>query len=389
MKKVMSGKSALLLGGAVILLALVIGWLSLSGDDAQAAGQEESAPKAQPVSVVEVAPQARQLTVKATGITQAYWETPVSAAIAGRVQNIPDHLEPGTLVEKGQLLAQLQNVDYQAAVDNAASQRSSAQLNLATEQYKQTVILKTASEPLKTPYARHEPQVAAAKLAEKAAESALDNARQRLNDTSVRASFPAIILSRTVTPGRWVQAGTELFTIASSQSLDVMVELSRERWQRLGHLASGAQAEVVTQAGQHWPAVVRYLSPVRDQTTRQRSLVLKVDKPYDSVSPLLPGQLVTAHFVGRTLKDVWKLPASSLTKDGQVWVVDQQRHLKKLAVKKLSETESAVWVRRPEAFKHTVQVVLYPLGSMLEGQTVTPQVVSVEADEKQVQEQVQ
>ena len=381
MKKIMSGKSALLLGGATALLALVIGWVSFSGgNETSVEPVEKPAPPAQPVSVVQVAPQTRQSTVKTTGITEAYWKTPVSASVAGRVLNIPDHLDPGTLITQGQLLAQLQKVDYQAAVDNAASKLADAQLNLAKEQRQQTVILKTASKALKTPYARHEPQVAAAQLAEQAAESVLANAQQQLNDTSVRAAFPSIILSRTVTPGRWVQAGTELFTVASSESLDVKVELPQELWQRLGRLSKGTKVEVVTQAGKHWPASVRYFSPVRDQTTRQRSLVLKVDKPYSSNSPLLPDQLVTAQFNGRTLDNVWQLPTSSLTKDGQIWLVDEHNQLKKAVVNKVGETESVVWARLPKALSHSVQVVLYPLSSMLEGQVVQPQVVATGND---------
>ncbi|MGY0217317.1 efflux RND transporter periplasmic adaptor subunit [Endozoicomonadaceae bacterium StTr2] len=371
MKQTSRTRNYLWLIVSVVLLVVVICGLLLAGKSHENSVSKQNR-ELLPVTVIHAVPESKQLTVKATGVTEAFWSTPVVTSVSGRVENLPADLEPGKLIAKGTLLVQQQQVDYQAAVDAASSRLAAAHLNYVTARHKQTVALNTANARLKTPYARHEPQVAAAELEENAARSALNNARQKLEDTRINAPFDAIILSRRVTPEQWLQAGAEVFQIASSEWVDVRVELSGEVWRRLGDIQPGTPAQVITLTGARWPAEVRYLSPVRDQKTRQRSLVLKVARPYQGAAQLLPDQQITALFSGRSFASVLELPSSVLTDDGQIWRVDQQNLLRQTAVETLYEDAETVWVRIPEASAQQLQVVRYPLSSMLEGQEVKP-----------------
>ncbi|WP_062266766.1 efflux RND transporter periplasmic adaptor subunit [Endozoicomonas arenosclerae] len=357
---------------SLIFLVIITGWLFLGSNEPS--DYEEDSLALLPVSVVQITPGKQTLTVKTQGITEPYWPTAVTAAVSGRMENLPEGLEPGVLLEQGQLLAQLLPVTYQAELDAAASREATARLELAREKHEQTVARKTSGQ-LKTPYARRDLQVAAAELSLKAAGSALENARQQLADTRISAPFSAVILEKKATPGQWVQAGEVLFQLASSQSVDIRVELSTKLWSRLGDLKPGRQAQVFTDSGVSWQAAVRYLSPVRDQRTRQRSLVLSVSQPYSGEKQLLPDQQVTVSFQGQEMESVLDIPASALTEDGYIWMLNGSNELERKQVQQLYEDESRAWVRLPENADsdESVKLIIYPLSSMLEGQRVQPE----------------
>ena len=282
-----SGRHGVWLVGAVSLLAATLGWLSMASVEPEQAKPVAAA--LLPVTVAELSPDTRQLTVSSSGITAAHWPTAVVAAVSGRVASMDTALEPGTLINKGQVLAQLDSIGYLAEVDAAASRLAAAESSLARVLHEQSVALKTSGQRLHTPYARREPQVAAARQERKAAASALEDARRQLNDTRIMAPFNAIVLERKITPGQWLQPGEQAFTVAARDSVDVRVELPAMLWQRMGEVKTGVQAQVETPSGAVWPASIRYINPVRDQHTRQRSLVLKVDNPY--------GETISAYYL--------------------------------------------------------------------------------------------
>ncbi|MGI9273543.1 MAG: efflux RND transporter periplasmic adaptor subunit [Endozoicomonas sp.] len=353
-------------------LVLALAWLMLPDEQKQPDSPRE--PDFLPVTVVQLSPVSDTVSVASPGITQARWPTPVVAAVAGRVVELPDNLKPGVMVSRNQLLTRIQAVNYQAELDRAASRLAEAELALARARHEQTVALQIPRAKALTPLARHEPQVNAAEAETRAATSDLQQARQQLHDTEVRAPFPAIILEQKVTPAKWVQPGEELFLIADSRSIDVRVELPADLWARLGEVYPGLPARVQNRQGTVLPAKVRYLSPTRDEKTRQRSLVLKVAAPYQGDQPLLPDQQVQVIFPGKEYAHVFPVPASSVTDDGLVWTIDEQNRLQPEAVISLHNPDNEValvqFVKQPDVDR---RIVLYPLGSMLKGQKVTPE----------------
>ncbi len=360
---------------SLLSLLGVMTWVFSAEEPSPVVTQE---PRLLPVTVVEVFPQPRRLTVSASGLTEARWPSTVIAAVPGRIESLSDALEPSELINTGQLLVKQQDVVYQSDIDAAASRVSQAAMNLSREKHEQTIALRSSAR-LQTPFARHEPQVEAATLELKAAKSALANARQRLADTRITSPYEAIILERMATPGQWAQAGETLFRIADSSFIDVRVPLPSRLWNRLESPSPGIEAKVKTAAGNEWPATIRYLSPMRDKQTRQRSLILTVEKPYHQVPQLLPDQQVTATFTGKELADVVVAPVSVLTPDGYVWAVDEQNRLRKTEAQRIFEDDDEVWLRVQSAPDTRLRLVRFPLSSMMAGQAVSPKTEAVEA----------
>lgn len=356
---------------SVVLLFLVIAWITSTPE-------QEDLEAQQPVSLLPVTfarftADTQQLTLSVSGLTQPRWPTHLTAAVGGRLATLNIQVEPGALVNKGQVLAEISPAAYQANVDAAASRLADAQLNLERNLHEQTVA-KTSGGNIKSPFGRYEPQVAAANQAVKAAQSALVEAKQRLNDTQITAPFDAIVLKRFVTPAQWIQPGEQLFQLAAQSSIDIKVELSEKEWRKLS-LNNDMQGTTILSIDEKWPANVRYISPVRDPNTRQRSLVLKVDDPYrpqNSNQALLPDTQVSVIFSGNFENHVFICPSSALTEDGAIWTIDENNQLNLEEIELLEQTASKVTVRFKIDPAQTRNVVLYPLGSMLEGQTISP-----------------
>lgn len=320
-----------------------------------------------PVSVVKVKPGSTHVTYQTTGITMPRWLTEVAAAVDGRVEILPTPIEPGSLLPEGKTLVHLMDIFYRAELAAAQARLAASELELSQAKREQSIVKKDAV----TAFGRREPHIKAAKANLNAAQAALASARQRLQDTVITAPFPAIVIKRLVSPGQWVSTGDQLFQLAASDSVDIEVQLAASVWDRLGDMTTGINATVTTPSGKNWSADLRYLSPVMDPATRQRSLLLKVKNPYQSKPPLLPDQQVNVSFQGQEMSNVVSAPATVLTEDGKVWTVQQNKlHLE--SVELLDEQPESVSFRFADQPGHERLLVRYPLGIMLEGQAVSP-----------------
>ncbi|BFM17081.1 efflux RND transporter periplasmic adaptor subunit [Maricurvus nonylphenolicus] len=326
-----------------------------------------------PVTVVSVSPSIRPLSIQATGITASRWQVDITATIDGQVVNLPEAIDVGAKVSGQSLLAQLNPVSYQAEVAQAESRLAQARVQLARIKHERSVSLKLSNGQLKTPFARYEIQLAAAEADVKAAETSLSLAEQRLADTRIEAPFDAVILQNHLAPGQWVNSGQILFQVASSNSLDISVALSDSQWQLITELAEGWQAEITSHSGQTWPATVRYFSPSRDRDTRQRRMVLSVEAPFDRPQPLLPDQQVEVVFTGMPTRGFSTVPASALTRDQTLWLVDTDDRLARESVEFITQEKDSALVRFASPSETPRRIVRYPLRSMLEGQTVSVQ----------------
>ncbi len=100
--------------------------------------------------------------------------------------------------------------------------------------------------------------------------------------------------------------------------------------------------------------------------------------PCSKAEPLYPGTFVAAQLMGDVAENVWQLPASAISQDGDIWYITEQQHLAKVAATVVASDEQGIYVEVPEALRQgSTQVVLQPLSSYLPDMAV----VAVEAEE--------
>lgn len=360
---------AVLLGVCAIVIALVI----VDELEPQPVVVESTYKTLPPVSVMEVAPELfeAQLTLLAT--TAARWPVALKVSSSAELQWLNPDIEPGLLIKQGTKLAQLDTsvLDSHLAQANSALKR--AELNLKQAQHEQTVALQMLSSGNRSPFARREPQVAAAKAQFEEAEQSYNSAVKLLREAEIRAPFDAIVLQRHVSPGEWLEAGQVVFELAASDSLDVTLPVSELHWQKVQAAISQLRLTVVNRDGSQWPAKVRYVAAQADPTTRQRQVVLSVENPYLSEPRLLSNQQVKVKVNLGVLPDVVTLPLSALTRDGFVWTLDSDNRLQKEWVSLVDQSGDNAFVRFAQQSHQPRTLVLYPLLSMLPGKQVQPE----------------
>ncbi|KLN66797.1 efflux RND transporter periplasmic adaptor subunit [Vibrio sp. VPAP30] len=359
---------AVALGVSAIFAALVM----VDYLEPQPTPIKEKAELKAPVSIIEVTPQAHKSSLTLLATTAARWPIQLKASSTAQLAWLDSRLEPGMTVAKGDVLAKLETSALASNLAQAKSQVTQAELNLKQAKHEQTVALKMLSAKTSSPFARREPQVAAAKAELDRAQQALQSANKLLSEANIVAPFDAIILRRVISPGEWLESGQVLFELAASDSVDVALPVSDLHWQKVQGALSKPEISVSNRAGQHWPAKVRYVAPQADANTRQRQVVLAVSEPYAEKEKLLPNQQVKVEVSLGNQQNIATLPLSALTRDGFVWTLDNQDRLQKEWVTLVGQQQDQVFVRFDKQSKQSRRVVVYPLISMLVGKQMAP-----------------
>ncbi|MDC5871353.1 efflux RND transporter periplasmic adaptor subunit [Vibrio europaeus] len=359
---------AVALGVSAIFAALVM----VDYLEPQRTPIKEKAELKAPVSIIEVTPQAHKSSLTLLATTAARWPIQLKASSTAQLAWLDSQLEPGMTVAKGDVLAKLETSALASNLAQAKSQVTQAELNLKQAKHEQTVALKMLSAKTSSPFARREPQVAAAKAELDRAQQALQSANKLLSEANIVAPFDAIILRRMISPGEWLESGQVLFELAASDSVDVALPVSDLHWQKVQGALSKPEISVSNRAGQHWPAKVRYVAPQADANTRQRQVVLAVSEPYAEKEKLLPNQQVKVEVSLGNQQSIATLPLSALTRDGFVWTLDNQDRLQKEWVTLVGQQQDQVFVRFDKQSEQSRRVVVYPLISMLVGKQIAP-----------------
>lgn len=320
-----------------------------------------------------------QAKVIGYGETKPRYELDLASEVSGQVDWVADSFEAGRTVSKGAILAKIDDVSYQQALAQALSEVATAKLELLEEQrqgeqarseWKRSGLTGEPSSPL----VLREPQLASAKAKLNNAQKALDKAKSDLENTQIRAPFDGVIVSRTVQPGSYLASGAAVATVYSIDRIEIEIPLSEKQWRNLPDQASQLEwsATISDSAGvNQWQAKVERQFQYVTQQTRQRSIVLTVDSPLTQEQPLYPGTFVQATIMGANVENLWQLPASALSQQGDIWSVDGNGLLVKKPANAVFENNTYVYVT-PTTQSERADIVLRPLSNFKVGMKVEP-----------------
>lgn len=316
------------------------------------------------VEVLEMQPRTHQVVVSGAGTVQAAREISLVPRVSGQVSRVGENFVTGGFVRRGELLLQIDPVDYELALRRAEATVARAQVALETTTGRAAVArlewqdfgTPGAAEP--NPLALYEPQLAEAKADLAAAAADLAAAELNLARTEIRAPFNARIRSRTAETGQYVQAGAGIAVLTGTDSAEVVVPIPQADlpWlaiPRPGTDEAGAAARILLEVAgrQHqWPGrVLRSLGEVESQG-RMVQVVIAITDPYglNSRTPpaidLLPGIFVGVELGGLRLEEVFVLPRRALREGNTVWLLNEEQRLTIRPVKVVREEREIVLV---------------------------------------------
>lgn len=331
----------------LILLAAVVSLGGCSKDASSKPVKAAAAPKALPVTAEPVQMQAEHRVFEVTGTLQPYESVSVSSEVDGTVAKI--HVDLGDRVQQGQILAELDRAEFQIQLNQASAslQQVMARLGVKPGEDPQAIREEDTTDVMKARAALDEAQLTyrraqnlfkleigtkqamdTAEAAFKTAEAnyrashdqvralkaqvaqyraAVELARKKLSDTTIRAPFSGQVQERNVGPGQFLKAQAPAFLIVQSNPLRLRAEVA-ERFAR--SIRANQQVKVtVDGVAQPFTARISRISPA----VTQQSRTLLVEALVDNGQQLLrPGAFARASIVSDQTERVLLVPATAV-----------------------------------------------------------------------------
>ena len=347
------------------------------------------------VSVFEVHNADYQALVIGYGEAKPKFELDLPAEVSGKVISMADNFASGNIFKAGETLVNLDKTDYQRAIAASKYAVAEAELNLLEQQRKtDQAEAEWKSSGLKgepdSPLVLRKPQLEVAKAKLEQSKQELRQAQRDLDQTVVKAPFDALIVKRSAQLGSYLQAGNTVASIVSIDKMEVEITLASHQWKNLPDFSIITEQRwpvelISVDSGQKWMGYVERIERHLDSDTRQRSIVITVDNPLTQDTPLYPGTFLKARIQGKQSANLWQVPATSISQNGDVWLVNQNNVLEKHPVTSLYQQGAFAYI---EPFNHVegrlensqdlessgkkTRIVVRPLNSYSQGLKVQP-----------------
>jgi RND family efflux transporter MFP subunit len=314
------------------ILIILLGTAGMAGIKASAQDKAEKKPvDTRPnISYLAIQPIDHQVVISGNGEIHPKESTALSAQVSGEVVSLHPNFVAGGQVKRGDVLFTIEPDAYEAAVLQAEAEVQRAQAALIEEQARSNVAKREAKNlpaASVTDLYLRKPQLLSAQAALKSAQSRLKIAQRDLADTTVRAPYDALVVSRNVGAGQFVNRGVTVAQINNIETAELVFPVAGFDAMFLPDNIIGVNATLHTRnidKMQRKGSITRDMGVI-DSATRMTQLVVEINDPYGLVSqakPLKFGTYVDVEFKGKTITDVFKLPQTLVT-NRKVWVVDQ------------------------------------------------------------------
>lgn len=327
------------------------------------------------VNVMPIVVSEKTLTVNSYGVVEPKYQTQLTAQVSGEIVALDEVFIRGGFVNKGQVLAQIDPSDYQAALLDAESKVASAQAALEKEQAQGKVaeqewLAIEGAQP--TELSLRKPQLAEAQAQLKAANASLLRARRNLERSEIRAPFDAIVDLRLIGLGSFVGIGAKIGNLLSIEVAQVRLPVASKEMAFLLNSGEGAKVQLsinVAEQSYQWQAEIARHEGVIDNTNRMHYLVAEILDPYQlslknsqetgnsKQSPLRFGTYVNASISGISLESVATIERQYFVND-RVPVLSENSTLALIEVEILRQEGNQVIVRESSA-EHPTRAQLH------------------------------
>jgi len=254
------------------------------------------------------------------------------AEVAGSVVEISPDFVVGATFKKGDVLLQIDPRDYKISLTLAQADLANANALLAEEQArsKQAAIdwRKLGRQGQPSELTLRKPQLAAAVAKVAGAKGQVERAELDLQRSQLVARYDGRILSKQASIGQYVNRGTVLGEIFSTDSAEIRLPLTSAQLTHFDLQKSSSNKTPVTLSANvsgkmhEWQATLARTEGI-DPASRQLYVVAAIDSPYELQTPLRKGQFVKAKLTGNTLDNVFVIPRAALREEKQVLLVDK------------------------------------------------------------------
>lgn len=325
----------------------------------------EEAPVVRPVKIMHVQTSSDAIQRSLPGTVRAAKRSELSFEVSGPLVELP--IEEGQHVKKGALVAQIQQRDFQTAVNEAKARNLEAEKQF--NRYKELYARKQVSQADYDSY----------RAARDVARAQLEDARNRLQDTTLTAPFDGIISKRFVENHQKVQAKEAIANLQDITRIEILVDVPELMMAALKeNQEPDIKATFEAIPGKSYSLSVREYSTQADPTTQTYQAVLIMDQPKEA--EILPG--MTAMVEANLADDAGAAPSAILipaiaVMNGAgdktfVWLLDKDQktvHQQQVSVGRLQGNKNII-IR--DGLQGGETVIIAGLTQLEEGMQVRP-----------------
>ena len=309
--------------GLLLAVCVIIGYRiysNIQDDRARAAKMSQS----RSIAVVTAHPVRRTIVPQLhfSGSLDPEWQAQVAAKVDGRLEKV--YVHEGDRVEKGQVLAILEQMDTDANLLSAKGSFLDAQTSLRKAEtdlarYEKLYATGAVSQQVVDDY-RFARDNAAAKL--EAARGSLQGMESKAAGTVVTAPADGIVAKRFYQEGYYAKAGTPLFAIADISMLKTTIHIPEGQ---VTGVKVGNEADIALPAypGKKLVGKITRIAPVADLPAHTFAAEVSVDNS----EGLLAGVYANVSLIGEPREQVLTIPMHAIVmRDDQqtVFVADAQ-----------------------------------------------------------------
>jgi len=351
------------------------------------------------VRTQQVPPGAYAIRVEANGVAEATGELTLVPEVGGKVVEVSPALHEGGRVEEGEVLVRIETRAYKIAVAQAKAELRRAEAELELELGRGRTALREWAQfggaEGEGRLAKRGPQLASAQALVDLRKASVDKAKLDLRRATIRAPYDALVVSEQVEPGQVVTRGAALASLVVADEMWVRapvrvealsaLELGDDKTEGAG---PGTEVRMRLDLGRGEFATLTgealRLGAEIDADTRKADLIIGVSGRTSSGARLLPGAFLTLELDSPEPTRALRIPRDALVEGRRVWVVDGDQRVSRLNLEIAWTDREAVYVR-PSSLdapwsEGTLEVVLRPPSSMLEGIEVRIEATESEAE---------
>jgi RND family efflux transporter MFP subunit len=280
----------------------------------------------------------------------------ITSEVPGLVTFVSDQLIKGGLVQKDELLIQLDQQPFILDIAQKQSTLDQAKLQFYETKAKARVAKKGAGKNA-SDYALYVPQLRYANSQVEAASAALEYAKKQLDKTSIKAPISGKVIMAKIHPGEYLQTTQELAKIYGTEAVEVRLPLNDHQISLLGLQYSKKKSETLNALPQvliqnfQDDSIIWHGTITRTEGERDKNQLLYViatvnnnDLKNSETKPLLPGSFIEAVITGNLKTELHILPRESLQAEDNLWTISKENRLSRKAVDVIYRGKNQIYV---------------------------------------------
>ena len=305
-------------------------------------------------------PSNHALVIPSIGTVEPSQKATLSAKVSGKLVYTSPALVPGGVFKKGELLAQIDTSDYEAALAQIDAQLRSAkateQIELGQQASAKKELELSGLNPsgLSRSLMLREPQLAQVQSSIASLEASLKSAQNNLKETRIVAPYDGVVTKKSAELGNYISAQSSVAEFVATQTFWLYATIPASYLPLLPASSSKELASLhVTLFSHSKPlktkARILKILPELDTTTKQARLLISIDEPLGkelSSQEILLGDTLHVEIKAGMLSDTFALPLQFLRANSTVWIMDSAQKLSIRPVEIAYKNEQFAFIRK-------------------------------------------